>query len=394
MLRSVASRAHCAFVMPAALVRARFASTSSSTINPSLLTIEKTASHKPKYTDKNSLVFGREFTDHMLEIEWNQKTGWEAPKVTAFHDIKLHPAASSLHYALQCFEGMKAYVDANGKTRLFRPEENMKRLNKSADRLRLPTFNEDGLLQCLKEFVKIDKAWIPQGKGYSLYLRPTLISTQNTLGVGAATSALLFVIASPVGPYYPTGFKPVRLLADDKNVRAWVGGTGGYKLGANYAGTIYPQSEAAAKGFSQILWLLGDTVTEVGTMNLFVLWKTKEGKTELVTPNLDGTILPGITRDSILQLCRQWGEFDVSERSFTIQELAAAAKEGRLQEAFGAGTAAIVSPIESITYKNEEIKVPVVAELGSGKLAKRIMDSILAIQYGEVPQSKWSVVID
>lgn len=375
-----------------ALFAKRFGSTLAS-VNPSALVVEKTTTPKTKYADKNSLVFGREFTDHMLEIEWDQKEGWKTPKIAKYQNISISPAASSLHYALQCFEGMKAYVDESGKVRMFRPEENMKRLNNSAARLRLPTFDESAFLKCVKEFVKVDKEWIPKGKGYSLYLRPTLISTQNTLGVGPAATALLFVIASPVGPYYPSGFKPVRLLADELNVRAWPGGTGAFKLGANYAGGIQPQTEAAAKGFSQILWLFGDQVTEVGTMNMFVLWKTKEGKQELVTPPLDGTILPGITRDSILELCKKWGEFEVAERKFTIQEMMEASKEGRLMEAFGAGTAAIVSPIESITYKGQEIKVPIKQELGAGPLAKRILDTILAIQYGEQP-SPWSVVVD
>jgi len=362
-------------------------------LDVSTLTIEKTPNPKKKYSDKANLVFGREFTDHMLEIEWNQKDGWGKPKIVPFHDLVLHPASSCLHYALECFEGMKAYKDNKDRVRLFRPEENMKRFKKSAARAKLPVFPEEALLHLLKEFVKVDKDWIPYGKGYSLYLRPTLISTQNTLGVGPASAALLYVIASPVGPYYPSGFKPVRLLADDANVRAWPGGTGGHKLGANYAGTILPQSEASSRGYAQILWLFGDKVTEVGTMNMFVFWKNKEGQDELVTPPLDGTILPGVTRDSILQLCRQWGEFEVTEREFTIHEMAEAAKEGRLHEAFGAGTAAIVSPIESISYKGSEIKVPIVYELGAGKLAKRIIDRILEIQYGEVIHP-WSVIID
>lgn len=362
-------------------------------INPSALVVEKTPSPRPKFADKNALVFGKEFTDHMLEIEWDQKVGWKAPKISQYHNLSLSPASSSLHYALQCFEGMKAYIDDAGKVRLFRPLENAQRLNNSATRLRLPNFDEKAFLKCLNEFVKVDKEWIPKGKGYSLYLRPTLISTQNTLGVGPASSALLFVIASPVGPYYPSGFKPVRLLADEVNVRAWPGGTGSFKLGANYAGGIQPQTEAAAKGFSQILWLLGDQVTEVGTMNMFVLWKNKNGKQELITPPLDGTILPGITRDSILSLCRKWGEFEVSEKKFTITDMMEASKEGRLLEAFGAGTAAIVSPIESITYKGSEIKVPVKPELGSGPLAKRILDTILSIQYGE-GSNEWSVVVE
>jgi len=363
-------------------------------VDPSKLIIEKSATPKKKYDDKTKLVFGKDFTDHMLEIEWDQQKGWAAPKITKYHDLVISPAASSLHYALQCFEGMKAYKDQKGQIRLFRPMENMKRLNRSAKRLRLPTFDEEALLNCVKEYVKFDKEWIPEGRGYSLYLRPTIISTQNTLGVGAPSTALLFVISSPVGPYYPTGFKPVRLLADDANVRAWVGGTGNYKLGANYAGGIQPQAEAAAKGFSQILWLLGDRVTEVGTMNLFVLWKRKsDGKTELITPPLtDGTILPGVTRDSIIQLARQWGEFEVSEQNFNIQDMLEASKEGRLLEAFGAGTAAVVSPIDSITWKGNEIKVPIEADLGSGKLAKRILEEVYAIQYGEKP-SPWSVVV-
>jgi len=374
----------------------RFFATAQSlyTIDASKTQVQPTKTPREKYTDKTKLLFGKEFTDHMLEIEWEAEKGWGTPVISAYHDLKISPAASVLHYGLECFEGMKAYKDDKGNVRLFRPYENAKRLNRSADRLRLPTFNEEGFVKSLEKLVLADKDWIPEGKGYSMYIRPTLISTQRTLGVGPAQTALLFVIMSPVGPYYPTGFKPVKLLADSLNVRAYPGGTGGFKLGGNYAPTIAPQAEAAAKGFSQILWLLGDKVTEVGTMNMFVLWKTPSGQTELITPPLtDGTILPGITRDSIFQLSKKWGEFTVSERDFTIQEVIAAIRENRMIEAFGAGTAAIVSPNESISYKGTDYKVPIDSSLNSGKLTKRLLDSILAIQYGEVAGNDWSVVV-
>jgi len=363
------------------------------TIDASKIQVQGTKSPKQKFTDKTKLVFGREFTDHMLEIEWDQEKGWGTPLISAYHNLSLPPSASVLHYGLECFEGMKAYKDDKGSVRLFRPYENAKRLNRSAARLRLPTFNDEGFVKSLEKLVIVDKDWIPSGKGYSMYIRPTLISTQKTLGVGPASSALLFIIMSPVGPYYPTGFKPVKLLADDVNVRSYPGGTGAFKLGGNYAPTIAPQAEAAAKGYSQILWLLGDNITEVGTMNMFVLWKTPAGQTELITPPLtDGTILPGITRDSIIQLAKKWGEFTVSERPFTITEVLSAIREGRMIEAFGAGTAAIVSPIESISYKGTDYKVPVDVQLGSGRITKRVLDEIMAIQYGEVPHP-WSIVV-
>eukprot|EP01112_Ceratiomyxa_fruticulosa_P014988 TRINITY_DN4356_c0_g1_i1.p1 TRINITY_DN4356_c0_g1~~TRINITY_DN4356_c0_g1_i1.p1 ORF type:complete len:402 (-),score=83.84 TRINITY_DN4356_c0_g1_i1:456-1661(-) len=363
-------------------------------IDSSKLQVQTTLTPRTKYQDKNKLLFGHEFTDHMLEIEWNATNGWGTPRIVGFHDLVLPPAASSLHYAIQCFEGMKAYKDLAdpSKIRLFRPDKNMDRLNASARRLLLPSFNNDGLLDCIKTLVKLDAPWIPEGKGYSLYVRPTLISTQHTLGVGSPSRALLFVINSPVGPYYPTGFKAVSLLADDVNVRAWPGGAGATKIGANYAPTILPQAEAAKKGFSQVLWLLNDYVTEVGTMNMFTLWKNKQGEVELITPPLDGTILHGVTRDSILELARKWGEFKVSEKPFTIHELITASKEGRLLEAFGAGTAAIVSPISSISYKGTNISVPIDPQFGSGKLTKRFADTIMGIQYGEIP-SDWSVVV-
>ena len=234
---------------------------------------------------------------------------------------------------------------------------NMARLNTSAARLNFPAVDGVQFLECMKRLLAIDKSWIPRADGYSLYLRPTYIATHPFLGVSASQKVKLFTILSPVGPYYPEGFAPVKLFADNKFVRAWPGGTGDTKLGPNYAGTILPQSLAAKKGYSQVMWLFGDEVTEVGTMNIFFLWVNKHGKKELVTAPLDGTILPGVTRNSIIELAKQWGEFDVVERKFTIHEVVDAIKENRMIEAFGAGTAAIVSPVQLIHFAGTDYKV-------------------------------------
>jgi branched-chain amino acid aminotransferase len=290
---------------------------------------------------------------------------------------------------------MKAYRSSNddSQLRLFRPDMNMKRLANSMDRLAMPgaDFNHQELIECIAELVRIDQRWIPSGEGYSLYLRPTVIATHKFLGVTPPDSVLLYVITSPVGPYYKSGFNPVRLTADTQYVRAWPGGTGGSKVGGNYAATMKPGAEASKKGYSQIVWLFGDEVTEVGAMNLFFyLINKKTQRLELVTPPLTrGDILPGVTRASILELARSWGEFDVSERFPTMQEIKEAADDNRLLEAFGAGTAAVVSPISCIQYKGQDIEIPAV-----GRLTKRVWDEITGIQYGkkEGPPG-WSVII-
>jgi branched-chain amino acid aminotransferase len=264
--------------------------------------------------------------DHMLAVEWDQDHGWRAPQITPYQNLSLDPASSVFHYAFECFEGMKAYKDKQGNVRLFRPDRNMARLNKSAARIALPTFEPTALIELISKLVHLDARFIPDHRGYSLYLRPTLIGTQKTLGVGPPGSALLYVIASPVGPYYPTGFKAVSLEATDYAVRAWPGGVGDKKLGANYAPCIVPQQQAASRGFQQNLWLFGEEeyVTEVGTMNMFVAIADKQtGQKELVTAPLDGTILEGVTRDSVLHLARErlvpegW---KVSERKYTMKE--------------------------------------------------------------------------
>jgi len=332
----------------------------------------------------------------MFEVDWDKTSGWQTPKIVPYQPLRLDPSSNIFQYSSQCFEGLKAYKDEKGKIRLFRPEKNFDRLMKSAERVALPTFKYADFMSSLKELLQLDREWVPSGRGYSLYIRPTIIGTQNSLGVAPSGTAKFFIIQSPVGPYYPEGWKAVKLLADDRYVRAWPGGTGSYKLGVNYAPGILPQIEAAKKGYSQILWLFNDCVTEAGTMNMFVFWKNEKGERELVTPPIDEIILPGVTRDSVVQLTKSWGEFKVSERKITMSEIVKAIDEGRMIEAFGAGTAAVVSPIKAISYKGKELSIPLNKEDSSasiGPLAKRIADSILDIQYGTVP-SDWSLIID
>jgi len=309
----------------------------------------------------------------------------------------LDPSSTVFHYGAECFEGMKAYKDLNGKIRLFRPEMNMDRFLRSCERLLLPGFDKAELLKCIKEFVKTEGRWIPSERGYSLYIRPTAIATQESLGVGASSRSKIFVIASPVGPYYKTGFSAVSLFASKDYVRAWPGGTGDAKIGGNYAPGVLPQIEVAKLGYQQILWLFGPehNVTEVGTMNFFMLWKNENGEKELVTPPLDGTILPGVTRDSILALVKEWGEFKVSEKPVNMSEIVKASDENRIIEMFGAGTAAIVSPIKKIHFDGKDILIPLDPsdpDSQAGPLTLKLANYIMGVQYGEIDR-KWSVEI-
>ncbi|PGH08248.1 branched-chain amino acid aminotransferase [Helicocarpus griseus UAMH5409] len=362
----------------------------------SKLSITKTSSPK-QITSPEKLVFGSSFTGkctvvaahHMLMMNWNTKDGWLAPNIVPYQKLSLDPSTCVFHYAFECFEGMKAYKDKNGGIRLFRPDKNMERLNKSSKRIALPTFDGEAVTKLIGELVKVDSRFIPEARGYSLYIRPTMIGTQATLGVNPPNSAMLFVIACPVGPYYPTGFKAISLEATDYAVRAWPGGVGDKKLGANYAPCILPQLEAAKKGFQQNLWLFGEEeyVTEVGTMNLFVAIKDKKtGQNELITAPLDGTILEGVTRDSVLTLARErlgprgWV---VSERKLKMSEIAQASEEGRLIEIFGAGTAAIVSPVRTISWKGRLVDCGLKENEEAGQVALEMKNWIEGIQYGD-----------
>ncbi|MCJ1308096.1 hypothetical protein MMC25_001747 [Agyrium rufum] len=367
-------------------------------LDPSKLTIEKTQSPKPVLPPEE-LVFGRTFTDHMLSIEWTASEGWLAPRITPYQNLSLDPATCVLHYAFTCFEGMKAYKSADGKVRLFRPDKNMARLRRSGTRIALPVPDGKAFTELLAKFSQLEERFVPSSRGYSLYLRPTLIGTQRTLGVGPPGSALLYVIASPVGPYYPSGFKAITLEATSDIVRAWPGGVGNAKLGANYAPCVVPQVQAAKRGFAQNLWLFGEEgyVTEVGTMNMFVVMKDKnDEKNVLVTAPLDGTILEGVTRDSVLALARErlvpegWR---VEERLYTMAEVAEASREGRLVEAFGAGTAAVVAPVRAISWNRSLVDCGLKDGEEVGETTKRLKGWIEGIQYGD-EDHPWSYTVN
>lgn len=377
------------------LTQTRFASRLAP-LDASKTIIEKTTTPKKKLPQEE-LVFGKTFTDHMIEIEWTAEEGWAAPKISPYHKLALDPSTCVFHYSFELFEGMKAYRDAENKIRTFRGDKNMARMNSSAERIALPNFEGEELLKVIDKLLVLDESFVPQGAGYSLYLRPTMIGTTEGLGVGTPDKALLYVIASPVGPYYATGFKPVSLEATDYAVRAWPGGVGNKKLGANYAPCIKPQLEAASRGYQQNLWLFGEEgyITEVGTMNAFFVFKNGDKK-ELVTAPLDGTILEGVTRDSILELASERlpsDEWIISERKFTIHEVQERAEKNELIEAFGAGTAAVVSPIKSIGWKGKDIDVPLAAG-NSGELTKQVASWIEKIQYGQESYKNWSRVAE
>ncbi|XP_035470821.2 branched-chain-amino-acid aminotransferase, mitochondrial [Scophthalmus maximus] len=356
------------------------------------LSIEHNAACKPK-PDPSSLVFGKQFSDHMLTINWSEKGGWEAPQIKPFQNLSLHPASSSLHYSIELFEGMKAFRGVDNHVRLFRPMLNMERMHRSADRSSLPLFDKGELLECIRKLVELDQEWVPYSQDASLYIRPTFIGIEPSLGVSRPGEAMIFVIVGPVGPYFATGsFNPVSLLADPSFVRAWKGGVGAYKMGGNYGPTIMVQNEAVKRGCQQVLWLYGEEeeITEVGTMNLFIYWNNEQGERELVTPPLDGIILPGVTRQSLLDLARSWGEFKVTERSMNMKELLGALEAGRILEMFGAGTACVVCPVGSLLYGGKTYQIPTMQN--GPDMAKRFHKELTDIQYGR-KLSEWAPLV-
>ncbi|CAL4135118.1 unnamed protein product [Meganyctiphanes norvegica] len=346
---------------------------------------------KPKVED---LKFGKDFTDHMLEIKWTEADGWGKPKISPYHNLQMDPAAKVLHYSVELFEGMKGFRGRDGQLRMFRPEMNMARMNNTAARSALPTFDGGELIELLKKLVSIDQEWVPHSESASIYIRPTMIGTEPMLGVQRPTEALLFVILSPSGPYFSTGFQPCKLLADPQYVRAWPGGCGAMKMGSNYGPTLAIQKIAEAKGMQQVLWLYGEDhqITEVGAMNLFVFLDKGNGEKELVTAGLEkGLILPGVTRNTLLTLGREWGEFKVSERDITMAEIIQAESENRLLEVFGAGTAAVVTPVGEIHFKDQVIKIPTMDH--DQPLNQRFYNTITDMQYGRV-QHPWAPIIE
>ena len=332
---------------------------------------------KAKPTDEAKLGFGKIFSDHFFTMPYHAGRGWHDPLIEPYRPLQLDPTAMCLHYAQEIFEGMKAYRGKGGAIFLFRPMENIRRMNVSAERLCMPRVDEELFLEALKKLIIIDKEWIPRGSGTSLYIRPTMIATEAALGVHPSNEYLFFIIAGPVGAYYPEGFGPTKIFVTEDYCRAVPGGTGYCKAGGNYAASLFAGEIAKGMGYTQVLWLDAAErkyVEEVGTSNMFFVIGD-----ELITAPLKGTILPGVTRDSVIQLAKSWG-VKVMERRLSMDEVMAAIADGTLQEAFASGTAAIVSPVGQIYYRGKEY---LIGGGKTGKLTERLYNEILQIQYGQ-----------
>ncbi|GAB1861554.1 Branched-chain-amino-acid aminotransferase [Camponotus japonicus] len=347
--------------------------------------------------DVKELSFGKYFTDHILKIHYYENmNGWQAPEIMPFGNLTLHPAAKVLHYAIEMFEGMKAYRGVDDKIRLFRPELNMERMLHSTSRIGLPSFRSEELIKCICRLISIDQEWVPHSTTSSLYIRPTFIGVDPTLGVVASDAALLYVILSPVGSYLktPKQQQGISLLADPKFTRAWPGGCGNSKFGSNYAPTIQAQQEADEKGLHHVLWLFGENheLTEMGTMNVFIVYINDNGERELLTPPLSGLILPGIVRNSLLSMAREWNQFRVLEKSITMKEIIQLLSENRLLEIFGAGTANSISPVSDIEFLGQKLHIPTMEQ--PEPIYHMLKKHLLNIQYGVIPEHPWSLIIE
>ncbi len=350
--------------------------------------ITKTTCPKEK-PDATHLGFGKYFTDHMFRMEYEPDLGWHDAQIIPFGNLTLHPASTVLHYGAEVFEGLKAYRRADGKVQLFRPIENIRRLNNSAERLCLPPIPEDLSWEILRTFVKTEQDWTPSEPGTSLYLRPFMFGNDEAIGLHTIQHTTYVIIASPSGSYYKEGINPVKIMVEDEDVRAVRGGTGYAKCGGNYGASTRAGARAEQKGYSQVLWLDGVTrhnIEEVGAMN--VMFKING---EIITPMLNGSILPGVTRKSCLELLRDEG-YKVTERIISIDELAEAMAEGVLEEAWGCGTAAVVSPIGELCYKDQKY---IVNGGKIGPVTHHLYDTLTGIQWGRLPDPYgWTVTID
>ena len=348
--------------------------------------IENTKTPGTKVTE--NLGFGKHFTDHMFMMDYNVEKGWYDARIVPFGNLSLHPAATVFHYGAEIFEGLKAYRIADGSVQLFRPIENVRRMNNSAERLQLPTMPEEDMLQAITEFVKHEQDWVPYGAGESLYLRPFLFGNDEALGVHGIQNSRFVIIASPSGSYYKEGINPVKIMIEKDDVRAVRGGTGFAKCGGNYAAANRAGARAEEKGYTQVLWLDGverKYIEEVGAMN--VMFKIAG---EVVTPMLSGSILPGITRKSCLELLREEG-YKVSERLLSVDELLAACENGTLEEAWGTGTAAVVSPIGKLNFDGKEY---IINNNEIGATTQHLYDTLTGIQWGRIEDKHgWIVKI-
>lgn len=350
--------------------------------------VELTKQPKAKPTDETKLGFGSIFTDHMFIMNYDEGQGWHDARIVPYGPIELDPSAMCLHYGQTVFEGMKAYRAKDGRVLLFRPEKNMARLNKSNERLCIPKIDEAFALKCIEKLVSIEKDWIPTAEDTSLYIRPFIFATDAHVGVHPGNHLMFMVICSPVGAYYPEGLDPVKIYVESKYVRAVRGGMGYAKTGGNYAASLKAQDEAEEQNYTQVLWLDGverKYVEEVGTMNVFFVIGD-----EVITPALQGSILPGVTRMSAIEILKSWG-LNVSERPIEIQEIYDAYQNGQLKEAFGTGTAAVISPIGQLKWDDH------VMEINNGKIgdiSQRLYDTLTGIQWGDIEDTMhWTVEV-
>ncbi|MHB1453718.1 MAG: branched-chain amino acid aminotransferase [Saccharofermentanales bacterium] len=343
------------------------------------ITVDLTLTPKAKPLDESGLGFGQLFTDHMFIMDYAEGQGWHDPRIVPYAPLVLDPSTMVFHYGQAIFEGLKAYRTATGEINLFRPIENMRRINVSNERMVIPPIDADFCVECLRKLVNIDRDWVPGSEGTSLYIRPFIISTDAYLGVRPSRTFKFMIIMSPSGPYYPQGLNPVNIYVENEYVRAVKGGTGFAKTPGNYAASLASQAKAYKAGYVQVLWLDGierKYIEEVGSMNVFFVI---DGK--ITTPSLNGSTLPGITRKTVIELCRSW-DLDVDERQIPIEEVFAKAREGRVSEVFGSGTAAVISPVGELRWNDDTVYFN---NNLIGPLSLKLYNSITGIQYGKIP---------
>jgi len=350
--------------------------------------ITKTTAPKAKPQDESKLGFGKISTDHMFLMDYTLGQGWHDPRIVPYAPFELDPACVIFHYAQELFEGLKAYRTADNKIQLFRPECNGKRMQDSSERMCIPTIPVDDFVQAVSALVEVEKDWVPHSEGSSLYIRPFVFATDVGMGVHASHHYTFCIICFPSGAYYAEGIDPVRIYVEDEYIRAAPGLTGFTKCGGNYAGSLLAGEKAAQKGFAQVLWLDGiekKYVEEVGAMN--IMFKI-DGK--VYTAACEGTVLPGVTRRSIIELLRDWG-YEVIEGKLAIQTIMEAGHTGKLEEVFGTGTAAVVSPVKELVWKEDSVTI------GGGKIGpvtQKLYDTLTGIQWGKVEDTKsWIVPV-
>lgn len=350
---------------------------------------ELTQQPKNKPDENDPLIFGTIFTDHMFIMDYEEGKGWHDARIIPYQPLSLMPSAMVFHYGQEMFEGLKAYNSEDGNVLLFRPDKNIERANNTNRRLCIPEIKEEDFLDALKAIVKVDKDWIPNKPGTSLYIRPFIIATDPYLGVRPSHTYKFIIILSPVGAYYKEGLNPVKIWIEDEYVRAVRGGIGEAKTGGNYVASLKSQVKAHEEGYSQVLWLDGverKYIEEVGAMNIFF-----KINGVVITPMLTGSILPGVTRASVIELCKGWG-YRVEERKISVDEIYEAAKTGALEECFGTGTAAVISPVGELRFEDQKIQI---TGGNIGELSQRLYDTVTGIQVGKIKGPEgWCVVVE